>query len=111
MRGGMVALGAIFLILGVAWFLPVMFGSAFGLGGALAGFCAWVLLAPIFFILGLVLLIAGAVAESPDDRAPQPVYVPYYPPPPPPQVIYVQGPPPGGSGSAPPPPPRPPDQT
>lgn len=109
MRGGMVALGAIFLILGVAWFLPVMFGSAFGLGGAIAGFCAWVLLAPVFFILGLVLLIAGVVAESPNARRyEQPPYATYYPPPP--QVIYVQGPPPQSPGSTTPPPPRPPEQ-
>lgn len=108
MRGGMVALGAIFMILGVAWFLPVMFGSAFGIGGALAGLCLWVILAPIFFIIGIVLFIAGLVAESSEQvAARQGAYMAYYSPPPP-QVIYVQAPPPQQtqSGDRPPPPPQ-----
>lgn len=78
MRGGLVALGVIFVILGVAWFLPVMFGSAFGIAGALAAFCFWVVLAPIFIIIGIALFIVGLVAESPQQR---PVGSPEYWPP------------------------------
>lgn len=92
MRGGLVALGIVFMFLGVAWFIPVMFGSAFGLGGALAGFCAWIVLAPVFLILGFVLFLVGLVAE-PEDRVLLPAPYPVYYPPPPPQVVYVQAPP------------------
>ncbi len=92
MRGGLVALGVILIILGVAWFLPVAFGSAFGLGGAIAGFCFWVILAPIFLIIGVALFIVGLVAPSPDARMPRDVGYPgYYPPmaayPPPPTPV------------------------
>ncbi len=93
MRGGLVALGVIFVILGVAWFLPVMFGSAFGIAGALAGFCFWVLLAPIFIIIGIALFIVGLVAVSPQQRVVgSPEYWPpvSYSPPPVAPTSYVK---------------------
>lgn len=82
-RGGLVAAGIVLVFLGIAWFLPLMFGGAMGgLGGALGALCLWIIMAPIFIIIGLLLFVAGLVAKSDAEVAAmrQPVFFPYPPP-------------------------------
>ena len=117
-RGGITALGIIFVFLGLSPWVPVVIGAwaapQLGLGSvtSLTGITVFVCcLSPVLVAVGFLIFIAGLVAKSPAELA---AMRPWIPPQAPPQVIYVQAPPPHSPPSQGPPfqgPPPPPPST
>lgn len=86
MRGGLVAAGIVFVILGFSWWFALPFLSPLigdpGMGGAIWLVC---ILPIVFIIIGFMVFIAGLVGRSDADLAAMRPAAP-------PQTVYVQTP-------------------